>query len=171
MVYHGISIMHLFLGDTQQALKFDDIALDRFIKSIGANHTTTARVYNNKGNIYKKIGSYEESLKNFNLALDIKRRALGMDHHAVATTLNNMAEVYLLQEKYDEYLPVGEEEHRIKCITLGASHADTIATKSTIDSCKSKLEALKKRDRISVDNDDSASKRNESMYNKRQKKK
>jgi CHAT domain-containing protein len=95
------------LGEHEQALKLELLALKIDEKALGENHPMVAEICDNIGNIYRKLRGYDEALRYEKRAMDITERVFGLEHFKTVRVLQSTCMIY-----YE----LGEHEKGLKCI-------------------------------------------------------
>ena len=93
-LYLSVGIAHKYMGNLEQAKKFNESALDIYVKQLGPDHVYVATSYDNLGTVYRNLGDFQQAKDSHARALDIRLKQLGPEHVDVATSNNNLGIVY-----------------------------------------------------------------------------
>ena len=93
-LYLSVGIAHRYMGNLEQAKKFNESALDIYVKHLGPDHVNVATSYDNLGTVYRNLGDFQQAKDSHARALDIRLKQLGPEHVDVAASYNNLGTVY-----------------------------------------------------------------------------
>ncbi len=78
--YHHLGVVHLMKADYEQALVYNEKAVQIYRKAQGSHQLSLASALDNTGIIHYSQGDYEQSLTHFENALNLRLRTAGRDH-------------------------------------------------------------------------------------------
>lgn len=116
------------LGRYDEALAYQQRALDIRCAALGEHHPDTASSHNNIATIHFAQGRLEEACGSFEHALAALRAALGDTHPSVASTLNNLAVLYERRGDHASALKTHTQVLAAKRASLGEGHPSTATT-------------------------------------------
>ncbi len=87
------------LRQYDEALKYNNKALEIYQETLGPSHASVAIIYNNLGAVYDGLGRYEDALEYYNKAF-----ATGMEPKVLGTLYNNFGHAYTCIGNYDKAL-------------------------------------------------------------------
>jgi len=119
-VLNSLALISKSLGETNQALNYQEKALKLKIELFGEKSIEVANCYNNLGNLYKEMQSYKKALAFHQKALDIKHGILGENDLKIAISLNNLGNIYNILKDFDKALDFHEKAYKIRKSILGS---------------------------------------------------
>ncbi|CAF1382373.1 unnamed protein product [Rotaria sordida] len=125
-IYNNIANIYMNECHYELAIKYYKLALDKIDSSNLTNH---AVIYNNLGEIYRKIGNYMEALINHKKALDIRMTLYpSLDHIDLAQSYHNVGIVFCDNGQYDTALDCFKSALDIKEKILNPNHSSIAKT-------------------------------------------
>ena len=124
----------IFLGDYAYYKESVEINL-RFVRlseATNGQNETTAKAYNNIGNVYRKLGDYDKALEYHFKALEIRKSLLREDNSDTAMSYINIGAVYDELGDYDKALEYDFKALEIYKAVLGENHPDTAMSYNNI---------------------------------------
>jgi tetratricopeptide (TPR) repeat protein len=113
------------LGRHDEALEYEQKALEIFRKTRGELDPDTAGAYNNIGTTLEELGRYDEALEYGQKALEIFRKTRGELHSDTARAYNNTGFVLGRLGRHNEALEYEQRALEIFRKTRGELHSDT----------------------------------------------
>ncbi|CAF0917433.1 unnamed protein product [Adineta steineri] len=132
--YNQLGSVHLYQGDYEKAIWYNEQGLEIEQKTLPSNHPDLATSCNNIGTVYDKMGEYSEALSYYEKALKIYQKTLPTNHPLLATTYNNIGNVYDNMGEYSKALSFYEKALEIKQKTLPSNHPDWAISYNNIGS-------------------------------------
>ena len=124
----------IFLGDYAYYKESVEINL-RFVRlseATNGQNETTAKAYNNIGNVYRKLGDYDKALEYHFKALEIRKSLLRENNSDTAMSYINIGAVYDELGDYDKALEYDFKALEIYKAVLGENHPDTAMSYNNI---------------------------------------
>ena len=123
--YNNIGDSFRRKGNSEEAKKYLDRALEIGKRKLSANHLEIARTYNNMGILSYVQGDYDKALAYYHQALAIRLEKLNQDHPIIAMMYNNMALIYgYIQGNYDKAIEFLEKSLSIQIKKYGEVHQE-----------------------------------------------
>jgi tetratricopeptide (TPR) repeat protein len=131
-VYNGLGKVCEMLGRYEEAMEYNQQALDIRMETFGERHADVASSYNNMGNVCDLMGQYEEAMEYHKKALDIRIETLGEGHADVASSYNNIGNICDVLGQYEEAMEYYEKSIDIRIKSLGARHIEVAGSYNNI---------------------------------------
>ena len=94
--YNNLASIYEKLGDFEQAMEYQQRALDIKLEKLGPEHVDVARSYNNLALIYKDLGDFEQTKEYKQSALAIRADKHGLNKTPdKVSTANRHKKLYL----------------------------------------------------------------------------
>ena len=122
-ILHNMGVLHMSLGDYQQAKECYERALPIQVNVLGPDHVDVARMYENMGNLHRNLGDYQQAKEYYERARSIRLNKLGPDHVDVAMTYLNMGNLHRNLGDNQQAKKYYERGLSILLKTLGPDHA------------------------------------------------
>ena len=122
-ILHNMGVLHMYLGDYQQAKECYERALPIQLNMLGPDHVYVARMYENMGNLHRNLGDYQQAKEYYERARSIRLNKLGPDHADVAMTYLNMGNLHRNLGDNQQAKNYYERGLSILLKTLGPDHA------------------------------------------------
>ena len=123
-LYLCVGTAHNYMGNLEQAKKFNECALNIFLKQLGPEHVYVANSYNHLGTVYRSLGDFQQAKDSYARAMAIRLKQLGPEHVDVASSYNNLGNLYRnlgdFQQAKDNYAHALD----IYVKQLGPEHVD-----------------------------------------------
>jgi tetratricopeptide (TPR) repeat protein len=114
-----------YLGDHQEALRYQLQALEIRRELSGEKHPDTVSSLNNVGFTYRELGDHQEALKYLLQAFKISHKSFGEKHPDTATSLNNIGSTYSELGNHQKALKHQLWSLKIRYELFGEKHSHT----------------------------------------------
>jgi tetratricopeptide (TPR) repeat protein len=131
----GLSKWEYYNGRAENALVYDNEALEIRKAILGKNHPDVAASLCKIGNYYALQGDYKEALKLHSEALKIRRAFLAENHPDIAKSLTGMAYSYKSLGNSEKAMKLFDEALEINRIAFGDNHPQVAKCLSNIGEC------------------------------------
>lgn len=132
LVRYTLGQNYHYLGDQQNALKQNELALAIQRQHLGPDHPDTLATLNMLAIALKELGNYDEAIKILYETLQAKRRVRGPEHRSTLLTMVNLAGVLVQRRRFDEAKRLYDEALPIEKRVLGPQDNLTLDTMSGI---------------------------------------
>ncbi len=137
--YDHIGLCLSDLGRYQEALEYQQKALEIRLAVLGERHPDVATSYNNIGVILKELGKPQEALEHYQKALEIFLAVLGERHPNVAMSYNNVGASLSELGRHQEALECEKKALEIRLAVLGERHPDVAMSYNNVGASLSNL--------------------------------
>ncbi|KJU82429.1 hypothetical protein MBAV_005378 [Candidatus Magnetobacterium bavaricum] len=120
------------LGDSKQAIAFQEKALAIRLEIHGEKHPDVAASYNDIGSCWKQLGDVNQSMVFHNKALDIHRSIYGERHQSVAISYNNIGNDWKILGDASNAIVFYEKALDIKLEVEGEKHPSVATSYNNI---------------------------------------
>ncbi|CAF3810035.1 unnamed protein product [Adineta steineri] len=131
-IYHQLGLTKYNQGKYQEAIKFYEISLAIYKKTLAPNHPNLAMSYNNIGLVYDNMRNYSKALLFHEKALKIRQQTLPLYHPDLAMSYNNIGLVYDNMRNYLQALLFHEKALKIRQRLPRPNHPDLATSHSNI---------------------------------------
>jgi tetratricopeptide (TPR) repeat protein len=131
-IYGQLGLIKYQQGEYQEAITFDEKALEIYKKTLPPNHPDLAKFYNNIGLVYDNVGDYLKALSSHEKALEIEQQSLPPNHPDLAMSYNNIGNVYESMGAYSKALSYYEKALEIRQQSLPPNHPDLASSYGNI---------------------------------------
>ncbi|MCP4152332.1 MAG: tetratricopeptide repeat protein [bacterium] len=115
-------------GDTDEALKRQNLALELQVKLTGESHGDTADLMGILAGTYDDLQQYEEAVKIYERALEINKQLFGEEHVATAGSFHLLGSSYYEAGKYRDAVDYLQKALELRTQLLGEEDEDTAST-------------------------------------------
>ncbi|KAJ7383720.1 hypothetical protein OS493_026250 [Desmophyllum pertusum] len=126
--YNNLGIVHMDLGDLEQAKECHDRALAIRLEKLGPEHVDVASTYNSLGLVHKDLGDLEQAKEYYDRARVILLEKLGPEHVNVASTYNNLGLAHWHLGDLEQAKEYHDRARAIRLEKLGPEHVDVAST-------------------------------------------
>lgn len=124
IIYNAAGLLFEELENYEDALYYQQKALDSDICIFGEKHPALITRYNNLGTVYVNINDLGNALKYLTASLDLAESLYDDVHPTIATCLNNIGTVYYLKKEYDNSLPFFRRSLDVRLKLFNEIHPD-----------------------------------------------
>ncbi|CAH3183953.1 unnamed protein product [Porites lobata] len=140
---NDLALIHLDLGDLEQAKEYQKKALAIQLKKLGAEHIWVATSYSNLAVIQQDLGDLEQAKEYQQRSLAIQLKKLGAEHVSVATSYNNLATIHQTLGDLEQAKEYQQLALAIFLKKLGAEHVSVATSYGSLASIHKHLGDLK----------------------------
>jgi tetratricopeptide (TPR) repeat protein len=133
------------LGETTIAHEMFEETLRIRRMVLGEDHPAVAESLHNLGYFYLSQQQYYEARLAYEEAMKIRKKIFGHDHLIVATTALHLSNAMVQMKDYQSAVEFAREAYEIRELALGDLHADTIASKKSMDRIEKKFQKNEKK--------------------------
>ncbi|MBU1294974.1 MAG: tetratricopeptide repeat protein [Gammaproteobacteria bacterium] len=120
------------LGKSNQALTYEQTALDIRLTYLDKKHSDVATSYNNIGTTYGEMGLHEKALENKKTALELRLELYGEKHQDVATSYNNIGSTYGDMGLHENALENKKKALELRLELFDENHPDVASSYNNI---------------------------------------
>ena len=128
LICHNIGVLHMELGDYQQAKEYYERALSLQLDTLGPDHVCVAYTFLSMGNLHCILGNNLQAKEYYERALSIRLNKLGPDHVDVASTYHCMGVLHRNLGDNQQAKKYYECALSIRLNKLGPDHVDVALT-------------------------------------------
>jgi len=103
-IFHNIAITYFYISEYNQAIYYEEQAVNIWKNIHGSFHNDIAKGYLNIGVFYRNSGRNDKAIRYYHKALEIQLKILGENHPNVATNYNNISIYYESRGDFDRAL-------------------------------------------------------------------
>jgi len=122
----GISL--LGLGETTEAIRVLEAALNNANRQLGNDHPKTLGIMGNLAECYRIAGNFAKATELNEQTISILKTSLGATHRDTLTAMNNLAASFHSSGMLDKAIPLYEETLRLRKGQLNPNDSDILAS-------------------------------------------
>jgi tetratricopeptide (TPR) repeat protein len=124
-IQSDLGVIYGKLGRHQEALNYQERALELQEELFGEEHPATATSYNNIGSAYGDLGKHQDALIYKEKALELRKKLLGEKHYNTIASYNNVGLTYGVLGNNQEALKFQEKALKLQKEVFGEEHSAT----------------------------------------------